>query len=452
MRRRISLFLYIICFAIVTTLSAALSESAGDGYSGEYLLPSGKYVSVFKEGIIPEMARLKVINWETGRTGNLESDGTDRFVVPPSSQNGGDGITITFTRGGGSQVTHLLLQVGQDPPAKAERKDTCVETPVTFANCDVLLSGTLKLPVGHGPFPAVVLVHGSGPGGREQVESIARFFCHLGMAALSYDKRGCGSSTGDWKAVDLEALADDALAGAAMLRSRADIDPKRVGLWGISQGGWIVPLAASKSENVAFAINHSGPGTSLRRQDNYMMYNALKMQQLPEEDIELAIAALNALYDYGRGRTSAQALDAAIEKVRSKPGLEDFEKLSSRDVIPDSMYARWKVGDPAWFFHLDPDRDALEPYRRLRCPLLVIYGLLDNLVPVDESARAISTTLEECSHPDYLIKVLNRTGHGMLVVSPESPHEPAKPLCLALEYFELLETWLSERGLTGRAS
>ena len=442
-----------VCCAVFTPLPAAVSGApAADEYSGEYFLPSGKRVSVFKEGVLAEMARSKVINWETGRVGMLESNGPDRFVVPPSDpDNRDDGMVITFARAPGGEVIHLLIQNGQDAPVQADRKVTFSETPVTFTNGDVSISGSLKLPLGQGPFPAVVLVHGSGPGGREQVESMARFFCHLGMAALSYDKRGCGASTGDWKTVDLDVLADDALAGVAMLQSRANIDPRRVGLWGISQGGWIVPLAAVKSAGVAFAINHSGPGTSLRRQDTYMMSNVLKMQQLPEEDIELAIAALNALYDYGRGRTPAPALDAAIDRLRGKPGLEDFEKLSSRDVIPDSMYAHQAIGDPAWFFHLDPDRDALEPYRGFRCPLLVVYGRLDYSVPVDESTKAISAALAESAHPDYLIKVFERTGHGMLVMNPESPSQPARPLSLALEYFELLEKWLSERGLSGRA-
>jgi pimeloyl-ACP methyl ester carboxylesterase len=450
MSRPISLLLCVCCAAVATLFSAA-GASAGDEYSGEYLLPSGKYVSVFKEGVIAEMARLKVINWESWRAGGLESDGADRFVVPPSSQDAGDGMRITFARGGGGEVSGLLLEAGHDSPVKADRKVTFVEKPVTFTNGDVLLSGALKLPVGQGPFPAVVLVHGSGPGGREQVESTARFFCHLGMAALSYDKRGCGASTGDWKTVDLEALAGDALAGAAMLRSRADIDEKRVGLWGISQGGWIVPLAASRSDDIAFAINHSGPGTSLRRQDTYMMSNVLKMQGLPDSDIDLAIAALNTLYDYGRGKAQASALDAAIGKLKGRPGLEDYATLSSRELVPDSLYAHQAIGDPAWFFHLDPDRDAIEPYRRLRCPLLVVYGRLDYTVPVDESVKAISAALEERTHPDYLVKALERTGHGMLVMDPEAPSQPVKPPTLAHEYFELLEGWLSERGLTGRA-
>jgi len=235
----------------------------------------------------------------------------------------------------------------------------------------------------------------------------------------------------------------------AMLQSQPDIDRRRVGLWGISQGGWIGPLAASRSEEVAFVINHSGPGTSLRRQDTYMTANVLRAQGVPPEDVGLAIAALNTLYDYGRQKASAAALDAAVAELRDKPMLEDFATLSSSEVIPDSMYSRQRIGDPAWFFHLDPDRDALAPYSRLRCPLLVVYGRLDYTVPVEESAAKIDSVLRQSEHPDYTVRVLDRTGHGMTVMQPEAPTTPAAPLSIALEYFTFLEEWLCRRGFCG---
>jgi pimeloyl-ACP methyl ester carboxylesterase len=313
----------------------------------------------------------------------------------------------------------------------------------------VILSGVLKKPVGEGPFPAVALVHGSGPGTREQYESIARFFVHMGLAVLSYDKRGCGASTGDWKAVDLEALADDAVAGVSWLGTNSAIDPGRVGLWGISQGGWIAPLAAARSDKVAFVINHSGPGTSLRRQDTYMMENELRDKGISPDGIDLVIAGMNTLYDYGQKRATAQQLDAEIEKLRGKPGLEEFAGYSSAMLIPDSLYKYQKLGDPAWFFHLDPDRDALEPYRRLRCPLLIVYGRLDYTVPVEESEEKIAAVLRESGNPDYTIEVLDRAGHGTIVMNKEDRQKPVEPLSIVPEYFDLLEGWLRERGLVG---
>jgi pimeloyl-ACP methyl ester carboxylesterase len=443
---------WILACACALSWAAAICAEPAVGnrpYCGEYFLPSGKRVSVFEQGVVTEMARLAFTNWESGRVGPLVPDGADRFTSPSPSPE--SAVEVVFGRDAEGAVTDLTIREGEGEPVHARRVRTFDEAAVRFSNGEVTLAGTLKTPLTPGPHPAVVLVHGSGPGTREQMEFMARFFVHLGLTALTYDKRGCGESSGDWKTVDLEALADDALAAVAMLRARPDVDARKVGLWGISQGGWIGPLAASRSDQVAFVINHSGPGTSLRRQDTYMTANVLRAQGVPPDDIGLALDVLNTLYDYGQKKASAQALDAAVAKLRDKPMLEDFVTLSSGQVIPDSMYSHQTIGDPAWFFHLDPDRDALAPYRRLRCPLLVVYGRLDYTVPVEESAAKIDSVLRESAHPDYTVKVLERTGHGTTVMQTEDPMKPAEPPAIALEYFALLQEWLCGRGFCAAA-
>ena len=139
---------------------------------------------------------------------------------------------------------------------------------ITFQNGDVTLAGTLDLPAGEGPFPAIVTVHGSPPLTRNDLYNlyISHFFVQHGYAVLRYDKRGAGESTGEYPAVGVENsevalndLADDALAGVEFLRNHDLIDPDRIGLAGHSQAGWIIPLAASKSPDVAFMIISSGP-------------------------------------------------------------------------------------------------------------------------------------------------------------------------------------------------
>jgi len=403
-------------------------------------------------GVLTELARLTFTDWENGRLGTLTRDSLDRFWAAPSPLRRDVHLTdITFFRDGTGKPRYLTIKEGAAEAVRAERRETFTERSVEFASGDVVLSGSLKTPLGKGPFPAVVLVHGSGPGTREQLEPMARFFVRLGLSVLSYDKQGCGASGGDWRKVDLEGLADDAVSAVSWLETQPGIDPRRVGLWGISQGGWITPLAASRSDRVAFVINHSGPGTSLRRQDTFMMANVLRDQGVSSADIDLVIAAFNTLYDYGQKKASAEKLDAAMEKLRGKPGLEEFAGCTSREVIPESLYAKQTIGDPAWFFHLDPDRDALEPYRRLRCPLLIVYGRLDYTVPVGESETKITAVLREVEHPDYTIKVLDRAGHGMTLMQKDAPQKPVEPLAIVPEYFALLESWLRERGFCGAA-
>src|SRR5262249_56194043 len=110
-------------------------------------------------------------------------------------------------------------------------------------------------------------VRGGGGGGRGGPFLVSDYFAHLGFATLSYDKRGVGQSTGtythDVNAQEFEKLAGDALAGVALLRTRPEIDRRRIGFWGISQAGWIIALAAGRSPDVAYSVVGSGPAVSL---------------------------------------------------------------------------------------------------------------------------------------------------------------------------------------------
>lgn len=156
----------------------------------------------------------------------------------------------------------------QPPPAPVD---------LLLKSGDVTLAATLKFPTtGRAPFPAIVLAHGSGRITRDDMRFLVDRFLALGLAVLSYDKRGVGASTGEYVNVGtarsievFDYLADDALAGVAALKSRKDIDARRIGLGGMSQAGWIIPLAASKSSDVAFLVILSGPAVTVGEEMEY---------------------------------------------------------------------------------------------------------------------------------------------------------------------------------------
>jgi dienelactone hydrolase len=137
---------------------------------------------------------------------------------------------------------------------------------------DVTISGTLVKPCGRGPFPVVVMVHGSGPWTRGAPAALDQFLAANGIASWIYDKRGVGKSGGVYThKVDgprFELLAADAIAGVKMLSKRSDIDTNRIGVWGISQAGWIIPIVAARAPEVDFTVILSGPISTLS-QENY---------------------------------------------------------------------------------------------------------------------------------------------------------------------------------------
>jgi dienelactone hydrolase len=415
-------------------------------YEGTYRLPTGKIILVGRVGVVDEVAEPFFLDWETGRLGDLKAQGEDRFTALSSSSARPDSppqTEIAFYRGPDGTVAGLTIREVGLAERRAERVVLYRDEEAFLANGEVKLAATLRRPMGQGPFPAVVLVHGSGPGDRNQHTILNAFFAGLGLAVLNYDKRGCGASGGDWKKVDLDVLAQDALAGVRWLKAQPGIDPKAVGLWGFSQGGWITPLAASLDDAPAFIINSSGPATSLRRQDTYSMANTVKRAGFTPEDVAQFLRGYNIFIDFCRGKASAAELDAVMEEAKSNPKFQKFILPPAKFITAESLYARDKTGDAAAFFHLDPDNDALTPYRRLRCPALVTYGRMDPLVPVEESVGLLEAISAEGRRKPLTVKVISDTGHGLLRTG-------ISPSAISREFFGALENWLRSEKIIGR--
>ncbi|MEM7344702.1 MAG: alpha/beta hydrolase, partial [Chloroflexota bacterium] len=230
------------------------------------------------------------------------------------------------------------------------------------------LAGTLFLPPTRGPHPAIVMLHGSGPADRTNdnyFPEIRDYFVAQGFAVLCYDKPGIGASTGDWQQQSFADRADEALAAVDYLAQRAEIDVKTIGLWGHSQGGWIVYLAASKSDKVAFIIANSGPGVPPVEQDRYGM-----------EQVNRAAGESEA--------TISQALTLYDEVMEANRKDQPFEQIASLVTARgNAAWDRYFYFEPgAWaFLKRNFEYDPLPALRGTTCPVLAIFGELDLLVP-----------------------------------------------------------------------
>ncbi len=198
---------------------------------------------------------------------------------------------------------------------------------VTFQNGEVKLAGNLWIPAGEGPFPAIVIVHGAGEITTQDYKYISFFFVHRGFATLTYDKRGVGESGGSYSRVGvengetvLEDLAGDVLAGMEFLKGNDLIDPNRIGLLGLSQGGWVAPLAASKSSDVAFMAMYSGPVCTVGQEIYYSQTTG----------------------DDPGGEVTDSSLEAASDMARDYQEPQGFDPLTSLEAI--DIPALWMFG------------------------------------------------------------------------------------------------------------
>jgi len=312
------------------------------------------------------------------------------------------------------------------------------EEQVQFRNGSVTLAGTLLLPGGGRRHPAVVLFHGSGPEARNY--QMAHWFAEQGVAALTYDKRGVGASTGDFRAVAFSDLCSDGLAGIELLKARADIRPSQIGVWGLSQGGWLGPLAAAQSKDVAFVIAVSGPGVSPGEQMIFYYGSELRAQGFSEPQIEEASTLRRRVWQYlatGAGYGDAKA---ALERGRSRPW---FVALQAQ---ADSLFALSEsaiLDDPAQrsrlWFKREMNYDPTIALRRLSVPALFLFGERDELVPVGKSVEIISEVLTQSGHRDFTIRVFPEADHGIRVSGPDGS------MRLAPGYLDTMRDWLRNR-------
>ena len=213
-------------------------------------------------------------------------------------------LRLRFATDANGNVAGVSLTPPDDAVAFAE-KVPVQKQQVTFAEGTVTLAGTLLVPARKGPHPAIILLHGSGPLTRSSFGPYPHFFTSLGLAVLIYDKRGTGDSSGT--RVDashpvalaqsptwfyLGGLADDARAALRYLRSRNDIDPRQIGLWGSSEGGMLATYVASQNKNIAFAINSSGFTGPLWQTVYYQAGAKQRESGVPQSQVDEALGVL----------------------------------------------------------------------------------------------------------------------------------------------------------------
>jgi dienelactone hydrolase len=332
-----------------------------------------------------------------------------------------------------NRTVWLLLMAGvgchQQEAPRPIRAETR-EEPVRFASGDVTLAGTLILPGRGAPFPAVFLFHGSGPSERDL--STAHWFAQHGIAALAYDKRGVGESTGDFRSGPFMDLCDDGLAAAEYLKSRHEIDPHRIGVWGISQGGWLGPLAASRSKDVSFVIAVSGPGVSPGEQMLVYYANELRDRGVSEKDVLEATALRRDVWTYlftGKGYEEAHG---ELERARQKPWFESVN--SQQDGLFSLLKGPSDLNRPEIVrFRREMTYDPLLALRALHVPALFLFGADDRLIPVQKSVDLIRSELTRSGYRDFTIRVFDHDDHGM--------YDPAG--LLDPRYQQTMEDWLA---------
>jgi dipeptidyl aminopeptidase/acylaminoacyl peptidase len=254
-----------------------------------------------------------------------------------------------------------------------------------------------------GRHPAIVFLHGSGPEGRWANRYLANRFAEQGFVALVYDKRGVGQSTGDWKSAGFDGLADDGATAIKFLASLPEVDHRRIGLYGHSQGGTIAPLVATRAKQAAFVIASAAAGLDPAVVELYSVGNSMNLQGLTGSEHADALTYLHALVDVAYGGANRQALDALALKFKSRDWYVDPPPA-------DNYY--WSFSKRIAGFR------PAKYWARVKVPVLLVYGARDERVPPGESAAAIQSSLLAGGNDNVTVKTYPRADHTFVIIEP----------------------------------
>jgi fermentation-respiration switch protein FrsA (DUF1100 family) len=311
---------------------------------------------------------------------------------------------------------------------------------VTYDNKlqNVTLAATLTIPQGKGPFPAVVLITGSGPQDRDEsllghkpFLVLSDYLTRHGIAVLRADDRGTAKSTGNFSTGTTADFATDTEAGIVYLKTRSEIDPHKIGLIGHSEGGVIAPMIAARNKDVAFIVMMAGTGVP---GDQILVAQG--------EAIEIAsgispeVAAKKA--------TKEKELLALVETEKDETVLEkEMKEKMAGDVPEDQMSAQIKQVTSPWFRYFLTYDPAIA-LRKVTCPVLAINGALDKQVLPDQNLPAIRKAL--AGNPHAEVDELPSLNHLFQTAKTGSPAEYAQieetisPLAL-----DKMATWISRQ-------
>ena len=294
------------------------------------------------------------------------------------------------------------------------------ETHTAWKNGPVRLDGTLIMPAGPGPFSAVVMLHGAGSETRENSRVIAYWLAAHGVAALIYDKRSTGASTGTSFNVPFADLARDALGGVAALRGVSSIRADRIGFFGPSQGSWIALAAIQIEPAVAFLILQSGDATSPLEQEMYRVVSLLKQERargitrsarLTDSDLVEIEAFRRLKFQFAMSGRAPEGWDVALKRARAA----SWFSITGDGLPPRDFWSANGAFDPM---------PALLSYRG---PLLAVFGARDIIKDVEHNAAMMRSAFQRSGNTRATVRVVENANHGLFETLTGLPLEVEMP-------------------------
>ena len=329
---------------------------------------------------------------------------------------------------GGSSLPLLLKRVKDQAELELKRPQVPKkpypyrEEEVTYANRtqNVTLAATFTIPQGKGPFPAVLLITGSGPQDRDEsllghkpFLILSDYLTRHGIAVLRADDRGTAKSTGVFAGATTADFSTDTEAGVAYLKTRSEVDPHKIGLIGHSEGGVIAPMIAARNKDVSFIVMMAGTGVP-------------GDQILPAQAEAIAVASGTNPDEAAKNAAKEKEMLTLVETEKDQSVLEKELKEKMAGDVPDAQIGMQIQQITSPWFRYFLTYDPASALRKVTCPVLAINGSLDKQVLPDQNLPAIRKALDEAGNKRVEIDELPGLNHLFQTAKTGAPTEYAE--------------------------
>jgi len=308
---------------------------------------------------------------------------------------------------------------------------------ITFQSGDFKIIGELRIPKANGNHPLVIMVHGDGPAYRTYFAKLKERMLQAGYATLMWDKPGYGESTGKFsKEKRLTERASILVDAVKFMKKHAAIDSSRIGVGGISQAGYVMPLAIRQTDDIKFMIAVGCPGVNSIDQTAYLIRKQLIFEGLSKEEAQQAETHFKELF-------TAKSFEEYIQHAKPLYDNPTQRKLGFVSALWDET--NWKPHNPDAEGFFNP----IEIIETLTIPVLAFFGEKDTQVDPFQGAEAYKKALAKAGNQNYRVELIPNADHNIILCKTGSMKERSRRSRkerqnYAPEYLNIMEEWLKE--------
>lgn len=417
---------------ILGTAIEAVGQSPLEAFDGSFRLQTGEIIT---GGYMVEGGQggYVYLDTEDGEKGGV-FEPVSNTVLRSTGLIGAAGIEIEFIADVDGEFTSLIWREPGHEPIRGERIYPHTTRTVRFTSEDgTELHGRLLLPECTGPHPLVVSVHGSGPVNRYG-GTFHTFFLKHGVAVLAYDKRGYTTDSDAWREPDLAALSADAAAAVRFAAVQPELDGDRLGLFGSSQGGWVVPPAAVAASETDFQILRVGAALTSAETVLHEVRQELRGEGMAGLDLDYAMDLRSEIYALAMSGASLSAADTLVAPYLDKPWYRAAFGAGPISQIWSARGWEWSRRNYA----VTP----LPSLEQFAGPVLWFLAEWDENVPLVSTRAALNRAFSSAPGNDHEIVVIEDVPHSFFVETPEGTPGYADG------FFSYMGEWMTEHGYT----